>query len=169
MPSIDLQRIPEYYHNYVYKVKAADLFTAMQEHLQAFSTVLQQLPTQKWDHSYAEGKWTVKELVQHVIDAERIFCYRALCFARKDHTELPGFDENHYVVHSGANARSGESLLEELQAVQRSSALLFGSFNEEQLESSGVANGNPVYVRGIGYILIGHTLHHLQILQERYL
>ena len=130
---------------------------------------LKSLSADKWDYSYAPGKWTVKELVQHLIDAERIFAYRALCFARKDATPLPGFDENSYVVHSAANRRSAEDLMQEFLLVQQSSAALFASFDKVQLESTGSANGNPVYVRGIGYIIIGHALHHKAILEERYL
>jgi hypothetical protein len=97
------------------------------------------------------------------------FNYRALCFSRKDEMALPGFDEDLYVTHSEANKRSQEELLQELKIVQQSSILLFGSFSEAQLEASGVANGNPIYVKAIGFIIAGHTLHHLRIIRERYL
>ena len=87
--------------------------------------VLQNLPKEKWDYKYAEGKWSVKELVQHIIDAERIFCYRALTFARKDSTALPGFDEDNYALASKAAQRTAIDLIEELKTVQKSSALLY--------------------------------------------
>ena len=130
---------------------------------------LKNIPDEKWDYRYAEGKWTIKELVQHIIDAERIFCYRALNFARKDRSELPGFDENEFAAVSKADKRSKQDLLDELATVQKSSMQLFASFDDEQLNESGKANGNSIYVNGIGFIIVGHTMHHLNILKERYL
>ena len=132
-------------------------------------SVLENIDVEKWDDRYEEGKWSIKEVVQHVIDAERIFCYRALCFARKETRELPGFDENLYANASKAEKRNKEDLIDELAIVQKSSVALFESFDEEQLSFSGIANGKSVYVEGIGYIIIGHTLHHKKILLERYL
>ena len=169
MPRPDLNRVPDYYHRYIAYVQQDDLAFAMQQQQQEVLSLLQSLPAEKWDYAYAEGKWTVKELVQHVIDTERIFAYRALCFARKDATPLPGFDENNYAAASDANRRSPGSLIKELQMVQQTSTLLFASFSEEQLESEGIASGKSVYVRGIGFILVGHVLHHMNILKERYL
>lgn len=169
MANVDLTRIPSYYHRYILCTLDDELDTAFQKHLTNLLPLLQSLPPQKWDYRYAEGKWSIKELVQHLIDAERIFCYRALCFARKDATPIPGFDENEYVVHSRADQRDADHLLKELSILQQSSALLFQSFNEDQLENNGIANGNNIYVKGIGYIIIGHALHHKAILEERYL
>ncbi len=107
--------------------------------------------------------------MQHLIDAERIFSYRALCFARKDTVALPGFDEDIYAKHSKANQRSKESLLQEVKFVQQSSAAMFNSFDKEQIEASGIANNNSIYVSAIGFIINGHALHHKKILEERYL
>jgi hypothetical protein len=112
--------------------------------------------------------WSIKELVQHVIDSERIFSYRALCFARGESASLPGFDENTYAAASQADNRNKQSLLEELRAVQVATTLLFQSFSEAQLDQTGIANNNPVSVRAIGFITVGHTLHHKKILQEKY-
>ena len=169
MEKPDLSRIPAFYHNYVRQVQEPDLSSAFEKHEVLLISELRALPLEKWDYRYAEGKWSIKELVQHLIDGERVFCYRALRFARKDATELPGFDENLFNENARADRRNPTDLLEELSAVQRASTLLFRSFDEEQLEASGIANGNPVYVRGIGFIIVGHTLHHLNILKERYL
>jgi uncharacterized damage-inducible protein DinB len=169
MPKPDLSRIPQYYHNYINQVQGDNIPSIFTQHQQEPLAFLNTIPNEKWDYAYAEGKWTIKELVQHIIDSERIFCYRALCFARKDKTSLPGFDENTYAQYSKANNRTKEDLLAELSIVQKGAATLFASFDEEQLNATGTANGKPIYVLGIGFIIVGHTLHHLNILKERYL
>ena len=169
MSSVDLNRIPPFYHGYVKLVKEPDLPSALEQHQHNLLNLLRSLPDDKWDYSYAPGKWTIKDLVQHLIDGERIFAYRALRFARKDTTPLPGFDENLYASSANAGKRSSEDLLNELEIVQKSSALLFASFTEEQLESSGIANNNAIYVAGIGYAIVGHTIHHMNVIKERYL
>ena len=168
MPKPNLAEVPAYYHNYINKVQTENLQEAFQQHLNAVF-FLKDIPKDKWDFRYAEGKWSIKELVQHIIDGERIFSYRALCFARKDQTPLPSFDENLYAANSQADRRTADELIEELMAVQSSSKKLFDSFNEQQLDSKGVANNKEVSVRAIGFILVGHLLHHVDIIKERYL
>ena len=168
MSKPDLSRVPQYYHNYIAKVEEPDLHKAFILHQQALMNVLMNLPAEKWDYKYAPEKWTIKELVQHIIDAERIFSYRALTFARQDANTLPGFDENNYVVASKADRRNPEDLLQELEVVQKASTLLFYSFTEDQLEAAGTASNSPIYVKAIGFIIIGHALHHVDILKERY-
>ncbi len=168
MASIDYAQIPEFYHKYIKLVNEDALESALQKHQQMLVNTLQNIEPAKWDFRYAPGKWSVKEVVQHIIDAERIFCYRALTFARGDQNELPGFDENLYAENSNAEKRSNLDLIEELKVVQRSSLLLFSSFSESQLKAKGIANGKPIYVEGIGYIIIGHALHHRKILIEKY-
>lgn len=169
MPKPDFTRIPEYYHSYVNRVTVDELQRAFAVHLPEALKFLQEIPKEKWDFKYAEGKWSIKDLLQHLIDAERIFQYRALRFSRRDATELPGFDENLFAHHADAGRRSKEDLVEEYKVVQKSSQQLFQSFNKEQLNASGIANGKEVYVEGIGFIIIGHMLHHLNVLKERYL
>ncbi|HEY0354893.1 MAG TPA: DinB family protein [Flavisolibacter sp.] len=169
MANIDLTRVPAWYHKYIEKVSENDLMTAFRKYQPEMIAELKNIPAEKWDFSYAPGKWTIKEVVQHIIDAERIFNYRALAFARKDGTSLPGFDENLYADNSKASKRTRDELLNEFLAVQSSSYLLFASFDEDQLEQEGIANGNTVYVKGIGFIVVGHALHHLAVLKERYL
>ena len=169
MPQVDLTRIPPYYHKYINLVESLSLNEALEKYQTELVSILSELPEELWNYRYAPGKWSIKELVQHLIDGDRVFCYRALRFARHDQTELPGFDENLFAEYSEADHRSREELLEELKSVQRSSALMFQSFSEDQLNQSGVANGNSVYVGGLGYIIAGHTRHHMQVLQERYL
>jgi uncharacterized damage-inducible protein DinB len=126
------------------------------------------IPEEKAPYRYAEGKWSVKEMLQHIIDTERIFGYRALSIARKDTTPLPGFDENTYANASKAGERSLAGLIEELKAVRTSTDLLLKSFTEDDLQQTGITNGHPNTVNAIGYIIFGHILHHKKILEERY-
>ncbi|HEV7334263.1 MAG TPA: DinB family protein [Flavisolibacter sp.] len=169
MPKPELSTIPAFYHNYVNRVEEENTIEALQKsHTQTYS-LLQAIPTEKWHYRYADGKWSILEMVQHMIDAERIFAYRALCIARGDKGSLPGFDENAYAENSGADNRSATELLEEWTVVRQSTILLFKSFNQEQTARTGIANSQPISVNAIGFIAAGHALHHLHILQERYL
>ncbi len=127
------------------------------------------IPVEKADYAYAEGKWTLKELLQHCIDTERIMVYRALCIARGEKQSLPGFDENSYAAASNANIRTWEGLVEEMQLVRKSTILMFDSFNEEQLQQRGSANNHPITCNALGFIIAGHFLHHERIVKERYL
>ncbi|ANE49412.1 DinB family protein [Flavisolibacter tropicus] len=169
MHSVDLTRVPTFYHKYIQKINETDLSEALHSLQAELNSFLEELPDDKWSHKYAADKWTIKEVVQHITDAERIFCYRALCFSRGEKGSLPGFEENDYVNASDANSRSKESILNELKTVQAATLSLFASMNEEQLNADGVANNNPIYVKGIGFIVAGHAKHHLEIIKERYL
>ena len=127
------------------------------------------LTPEQAEYAYAEGKWTLKELLQHLIDAERIFAYRALRFARQDKTELPGWDEEEYANHYFSAERSVESLTEEFETVRKSSVIFFENLNPQQLSETGIANGNEISVQTIGKLIIGHNIHHVNIMNERYL
>ena len=120
-------------------------------------------------YRYAEGKWSIRELLGHLVDTERIFAYRALCMARGERQPLPGFDENAYVENAGFERRTLQSLLAEYLAVREATVLLFGSFDGAALVQTGVSNGNPVSVRALMYATAGHEQHHAGILRERYL
>lgn len=165
----DLSRIPEWYHGYINKVKEDDLTAAFNIQTPPFLKFLEELPEAKRDYRYADGKWTVKEMLQHIIDAERIFAYRALRFARKDRTPLPGFDENEYAKNAIVSNRDWDNMVEEFRVLRKSTELMFASFSNEELELSGTASEKPVYVLGIGFIIIGHVAHHWDIIKERYL
>ena len=169
MPKPDLQRVPAFYHNYINLVPTDNLKEAFSAHSSNLYDFLKSVPEEKWAYRYAEGKWSIKEMVQHITDTERIFAYRALCIARGEQAALPGFDENKYADASKADKREKDSLLEELRAVQTSTTLLFQSFDDEQLQKTGNANGKSIDVAAIGFITIGHVLHHKNVLQERYL
>lgn len=165
----DLSRVPSFYHNYISQVPEDDLMEAFRKETSAFIEFIKDIPTSKLDYRYADGKWTVKEVLQHIIDAERVFAYRALRFARKDPTFLPGFDENTFADNARADKRDWNNLVEEFKAVRSASEYLFASFDNDQLQATGTANNNSIYVLGIGFIVVGHSLHHMRILKERYL
>lgn len=142
-----------------------NLETAQKE----FDNLLRNLPEKKHDFAYAEGKWTMKELIQHIIDTERVFCYRALCFARNDKTDLPGFDQDIFVDNDNANDRDYFDLLAEMQTLRTSTIQLYKSFSDEALLRIGIASGNEISVRALGFLFSGHQIHHLNIVRERYL
>ena len=159
----------EYYFQYINVLGEATLLEELEISLHEFIRFVQNIPMDKFDYRYAEGKWTIKEIIQHVIDTERIFAYRALRISRNDTTPLPGFDENEYINNTAANARGIQDLLTEFSAVRHSNIYLFKSFSIEQLERMGIASNAGVSVRAIGFILIGHQKHHQNIFEERYL
>ena len=120
-------------------------------------------------HRYAPGKWTIKETLVHVVDDERIYACRAMCFARGETTALPGFEQDDYAAASGANARGLESILAEYAAVREATVTLFEGLDEAALTRTGVANGNRASVRALGWHIAGHELHHLKLIRDRYL
>jgi uncharacterized damage-inducible protein DinB len=164
-----LTRVPEFYHNYINQVPENDLMTAFKNQTPAVIDFFQKLPASKIDYAYAEGKWTIKEVLQHMIDAERVFCYRALRFARKDPTPLPGFDENIFAKNAKADKRIWNELIEEFIAVRKATEYLYDSFDDEQLNATGTSNNSSNYVLAFGYISIGHSIHHVNVIKERYL
>ncbi len=127
------------------------------------------LPEDKLLYRYAPGKWSIKEILVHIVDDERIYAYRTLRFARGDRTELPGFEQDDYALTSSADERSLESILAEYRAVRDSTLALFEGFPDDVFERSGLADGNPMSVRAAAYHITGHELHHLKIIRERYL
>ena len=154
---------------YIQALENVNLIEELEICLHDFIRFVQNIPMDKFDYRYADGKWTIKDIIQHIIDAERIFSYRALRISRNDQTPLPGFEENSYVMQTNANARSIQQLLTEMAALRQSTLLLFKSFTLEQLQLIGTASDNPISVRAIGFIIIGHQKHHQTIFKERYL
>jgi uncharacterized damage-inducible protein DinB len=139
------------------------------DNLKATTDFILSLPAEKLLHRYAEGKWTIKEILVHLIDDERIYAYRALRFARNDRTELPGFEQDDYALQSGANVRNIKSILKEFATVRRATLSLFEGFDDEALLRAGVASGNIMSVRAAAYHIAGHEMRHLNIIKERYL
>jgi len=154
---------------YVSLVQAGTIQEAIEKYHPFIIEAIENIAADKADFSYAAGKWTLKEVLQHVIDTERIFTYRAVCIARGDTTPLPGFDENTYAANSQANNRPWPQLVQEFKAVRHATNLLFGSFTLQQLQNRGTASNYPVTINAIGFITLGHLLHHINVVNERYL
>lgn len=166
---LNLETVPAFYKNYVKQIEESDVLQALR--LSGFRTqmLIHSIPQEKADHRYEEKKWTVRELLCHVIDAERIFAYRALRFARNDKTNLHPFEENDYAVQANASARSLKKIADELSHLRMSTVDMFEGFTEDMLKRRGVANNNEISVLALGFIIAGHEAHHRKVLTERYL
>lgn len=160
---------PPFYAGYVAKVPDGDVVEALIGGAEIAAALLHDVGEERAGRAYAEGKWTLKEVLLHCADAERIFAYRALRIARGDATPLPGWDENAYAPESGANARVIDSIMNELESVREASVTLFEGLPEATWSRSGHANGKPITVRALAWITAGHLLHHLGVIQDRYL
>ncbi len=158
-----------YFKRYIDQVAEDELPAAFENQLPAAKQFLSGISEEKSMYAYDTGKWTIKEVLQHIIDAERIFNYRALCFARKEASSLPGFDENLYADNSNASSRSWQELVDEFLSVRKSTEYLYKSFTEEMLDHPGISNNNPATARSFGFITLGHFNHHKKIVEERYL
>ena len=158
-----------YFENYTSLVPEKDVLSALNNQAKTLTDFFNSISDEKAMYAYAVGKWTIKEMLQHIIDTERIFAFRALAIARKETVTLPGFDENIYATNSLANRRIWAELAHEMKIVREATILLFKSFTEEMLQNSGnfsAANGN---VNTLGLIIAGHFYHHVNITNERYL
>jgi hypothetical protein len=157
-----------YYQRYVALVRGGDILETLEDQKGAFRRALSGLPEDRAGFRYAPEKWTIREVVGHCIDAERVFAYRALCFARGESSPLPSFDENEYARQSGHDAvRLGE-LLDEFESVRAATLAQLRHLPAGTWLRVGVASGKPVSVRGLSFIMAGHVEHHLAILRERY-
>lgn len=159
----------DFYKSYIQVLENVELQEELEISLHKFIKFVQNIPMDKFDYRYADGKWTIKEIIQHLIDSERVFSYRALRISRNDITPLPGFDEISFVENTNANDRSLQSLLTEMAVVRQATLSLFASFSEAQLARMGTASNHAISVRAIGFIIIGHQEHHQKIFTERYL
>lgn len=157
-----------YQQRYIDAATGESVTDLIKNHSNSLINFINSIPEEKADSSYAAGKWTVKQMLQHIIDTERIFAYRALCFSRNEPLPLPGFDENSYAVNAPATHRTLASLKEEFVIVRQSTDLLITSFTEEQLNKKGVASNYVVSVNALCFIIFGHIIHHKKVLQERY-
>jgi hypothetical protein len=157
-----------FFQGYVDRVPAGSVLAHLRAQGERTRALLASLPAAKGDFAYAAGKWTVKRLVQHVVDGERMFTYRALCIARGEQASLPGFDENAYAELDGTEVRSLAAIGGEYAAVRAATLSLFEGFGTAAWHRRGVANQKPVGVRALAWITAGHELHHLAVLRERY-
>ena len=163
------EEFAEYYGKYVALVPAGDVVTTLAAQVVETVDLLRGVPAERTTVGYAPGKWSIRDIVCHVADAERVFSYRALRIARGDPTPMEGFDEGPYAATAGANARSMDALLTELLAVRESTLELLAGLSAEAWDRRGTASGYPVGVRGLAWIIAGHELHHRGIVVERYL
>jgi len=157
----------EYYARYI-KLVGDDARSALRAQSASTPRLLSGLSEAQAMHRYAPGKWSVKEVVGHMIDGERVFSYRALRVARADTTPLPGFDENAWVPAAHFDRRPMPDLVADYQTVRAATVALFSSFEEEALVRMGTANDQPISVRALAHMIAGHELHHVAILRERY-
>ncbi|TDW97227.1 DinB family protein [Dinghuibacter silviterrae] len=156
------------YKNYVDLVDENDIFLALEHNLAEIKELLGAIHSSKLGYAYAPGKWTVAQLLQHVIDAERIFDYRALRIARGDKTPLPNWEEDDYARMAPADHRTLADLSEEILSVRKASTLLLYSFTDDCWERTGTTSGKQVDVLTIAFLIVGHMRHHIKILRERY-
>lgn len=159
----------ETYQGYLDLVTENDFREAIRRNTRQFRKLLEGIPRKKYDYAYAEGKWTLRETLQHIIDCERVFAYRALRFGRMDATPASSFDEVAWGAHSGGATRRWKDLVEEFKLVRGSTEYLFDSFSDEQLRFVGVANGRLLNAFTIGFLIPGHVTHHIHLIRERYL
>lgn len=166
---LDTVEYAPFYQPYIEAFGTGDLMEELEISMHEFIRFVQEVPLGKHDFRYAEGKWTLKDIIQHLIDAERIFAYRALRIGRGDQTALPGFEEDDYVLAARANERHLKHLLEEFAAVRHATLLLYKGFSEAELRRIGTASGRNISVRALGFITVGHLRHHTRVFAERYL
>lgn len=165
----DISTVPSFYKPYVEFVKDRDVLDALRYSGKKLQETLATIPEQKGNHRYAERKWTIKEVINHIIDAERVFAYRALRFSRNDQTPLHPFEENDYAPRANAGARTIAQLAAEMARLRATTIDLYASFTDDMLRLEGTASGKKMSVLNLGYIIAGHDLHHGKILVERYL
>jgi uncharacterized damage-inducible protein DinB len=158
-----------YFGKYIGLVPDGDIVSILSSQLENTLALLRTVPEEKAGHAYASGKWSIKEVVGHVIDTERIFGYRALRIGRNDKTPLAGFEQDDYVANSNFNARTLGSLMEEFAAVRRANVQLFKHFTDDEWQRRGTANEREISTRALAYNIAGHELHHVAALKSRYL
>ena len=159
----------EFYATYIGKVGDIKLQDGFEANMNAAISFYENFPSDKHEYRYAEGKWTLKEVLQHIIDTERVFAYRALRISRRDETPLPGFEQNGFNDAADANKRSLVNLIAEYKVVRQSTHFLFQNLTDDDLKATGTASGATVSARALGFMILGHEAHHIGILKERYL
>ena len=169
MKRLEKDEYAYFYETYVSLVNEIDIISAMKEQAAELIKLFAPISDEQGLYSYAEGKWTIKELLGHLIDGERVFVYRAFRFARKDKTPLPGFDQNPYIANANYNSVPINSLLRQLLLLRESNVLFFESLPESAWDDTGIASKHEITVRALAYICVGHIRHHTNILTEKYL
>jgi len=156
------------FERYVSRVPETDIVAALERQPAELAAVLASVPPEREEYRYAPGKWTIRGVVGHVLDAERVFGYRALCVARGDKASLPGFEQNDYAVNAGSDRRTLASLAAEFASLRASHVLMLRYVDDAGWLRVGTANALPVTPRALAYILVGHVRHHVAVLREKY-
>lgn len=159
----------EWYAGYVGSVGETDIISALEKQIDEIKDIFGEISEEKGLYRYAENKWTIKEVLSHLIDGERVFAYRAFRISRADETPLAGFDQDPYIENSNSNERIIPDLVEELVLLRQANMFIFRNLKETDWDIFGTASNAKVSVRALAYIMVGHIRHHLKILQERYL
>jgi len=160
---------PSFYAGYVGSVRDGDIRDIVREGKEELAATLGSIPESRGEYAYAEGKWSIKTVIGHMIDAERIFSYRALRISRGDKTPIEGFEQDDYVRNASFERRSVADLLAEFETVRRATVFLFRSLDAQAWSRRGIASQNEVTVRALAYIIAGHELHHMEVLRQKYL
>jgi hypothetical protein len=158
-----------YYERYINLIEGDDIINVLKNQINSSVKISKSISEKDGNYAYAEGKWTVKELLGHLVDTERIMAYRALSFARNEKQAQPGFEQDDYVAGGNFSKRTLHDLINEFKLVREANIILFNSFDEEVLKRRGIANDSEITVLALIYILAGHEKHHMRILNERYL
>jgi len=168
MKRSDINPMPEYWDRYINLVADIELSQAFDDSIRQLDQLDRTALARIGDKTYAPGKWSVKDIIQHLTDGERVMSYRALTFARRDDTTLPGFEQDLFVANAGANRRTTDALIDELLAVRRATKAMYDSFDDETLKARGVSWAYEVSVIELGFSIIGHQIHHFNVIAERY-
>lgn len=153
---------------YISLVRSDDIRSALPDSYTQLKNFLDSIPANRADHAYAPGKWTVKEVLQHAIDTEKVFAYRAMCFARGEQQPLPGFDQDGYAANVDVSRRTLKGLKEEMLLTRKLSLIFFEHLHDSDFAKKGIASNHPVTVLSYAYMIVGHWLHHEKILKEKY-
>lgn len=164
-----IQDTISYFQNYIQLVPEIDLIDALEKNRNKIIEFFSSIPETKINYSYEIDKWSVKQVLQHIIDVERIFSYRALRFSRNDSTELLGYDDDKYVRNSNSEKRTLVEMVNEFDLLRNSNIYLYQSMSEKMLDFKGFANGNISSARICGWISVGHAIHHTNVVEDKYL
>lgn len=159
----------EYYHKYVEKVPHGNIVGILEDQFGTITNFFSQITEEKSKYRYAPNKWSIREVLGHIIDAERVFSYRAMRFSRSDSRSLQSFDENHYIKNSNYDSIPLQMLIEEFASLRKTNIYMFKGFSEKMWLAKGIASENEVSVRALAYIMVGHAEHHMRVVKEKYL
>lgn len=158
----------DYFKRYINLVETENIVATLKNQLTDIEAFFRVWPSDKWDYAYADGKWTIKELLIHMMDAERILAYRALRIARNDMTALPGFDQDAFTPFMNAANRSVDSIMSEYRAVRMATIALFENLDDAALSRIGTASNAPASPLAQAFIIAGHEIHHMNVVREKY-